>query len=179
MIDPSQFQQMPMAQQSMMQGQPKQGQAMYAMQGAYPDGAYQTLPYDASQAQQDVHYTTVSPQAGMMEQQHGAAQNVFPTPPMQHQQSGRVEESSPEAYSPDAYQQQDLADLLGTLKVDEAGTGKLNSPTRSMLVTKLTQAGAQHRIYGTRPLSGEKSSRSWMTTMKSLRHYHHCRLAEA
>lgn len=120
MIDPSQFQQLPMGQQAMMQGQPKQGQDMYVMQGGYPDQAYQTMPYDASQAQ---HYTTVSPQAGgMMEQQQSGSQNVFPTPPMQHQQSGRIEESSPEAYSPDAYQQQDLADLLGTLKVDEAGT---------------------------------------------------------
>jgi hypothetical protein len=125
MIDPSQFQQMPLAQQQMMQGQPKQGQPMY-MQGAYSDAAYQTLPYDASAGHQDIHYTTVSPQAGMMEQQQqSGGQNVFPTPPIQHQQSTRVEESSPEAYSPDAYQQQDLADLLGTLKVDEAGTGEL------------------------------------------------------
>ncbi|KAK0391626.1 hypothetical protein NLU13_1126 [Sarocladium strictum] len=123
MIDPSQFQQMPMSQQGMMQGQQKQDQAIYAMQGAYNDAAYQSLPYDASQTQHDVHYTTISPPPGMMEQQQSAGgQNVFPTPPMQHQQGGRVDESSPEAYSPDAYQQQDLADLLGTLKVDEAGT---------------------------------------------------------
>ena len=141
MIDPSQFQQMPMGQQQMMQGQPKPNQQMYSMQGGYADAAYQTLPYDASQPQQDVHYTTVSPQASMMEQQQAGGQNVFPTPPMQQQQQqqqqrqrqgSRVEESSPEAYSPD-YQQQDLADLLGTLKVDEAGTGKRTPPTYWLL----------------------------------------------
>jgi hypothetical protein len=125
-MDPmGQFQQMPMAQgQHMMHGGPKPDPNLYGLQGGYPENAYQTLPYDTTQGQHDLHYTTVSPQASMLDQHQSGSQNVFSTPPMQQQQQvARVEESSPEAYSPEAYQQQDLADLLGTLKVDEVGTG--------------------------------------------------------
>lgn len=61
--------------------------------------------------------------------------NVFPTPPMHHHSVHS--ESSPESYQHD-YGQQDLADILGALKVDEAGTGRLCSGTweRMTLIDK-------------------------------------------
>lgn len=49
-----------------------------------------------------------------------ASTGVFSTPPM-HQHSVHSE-PSPGSYQ-DHYGQQDLADILGALKVDEAGTG--------------------------------------------------------
>lgn len=126
-MDPSgHFQQMPM-QQQVMQGAPKQTPpGLYAPQSGYPDAssaAYTNMSYDPSsqQSQHDLQYTTVPPPVSVIDQQY-AAQNVFPTPPMQH---GSRPESSPEAYSPGDYQQQDLADLLGSLKVNETGTGKM------------------------------------------------------
>lgn len=161
-----QFQQITLAQQQqMMQAIPKPGAQMYGIQPGYPDPSYQTLPYDPSQQQPEMHYTTVSPQqAGMMEQQ-AATQNVFPTPPMQQQQPARIEESSPEAYSPESYQQQDLADLLGTLKVDEAGTGQYLgdlSATMSFSVNMFVQPPT----CAIRRLSGERSPSSRTTTRK-------------
>jgi hypothetical protein len=93
---------------------------MYAAYPDHPASGYQGIPYDPSQAQaQGLHYTNVHPHHGAMDQQH-VAQNVFPTPPLQH----NATEPSPEAYSPDSYAQQDLSELLGSLKVDEKGTGE-------------------------------------------------------
>jgi hypothetical protein len=66
-------------------------------------------------------------------------QNSFPTPPQQ--QAITVTADSPQAYSQDGYGQQDLADLLGSLKVNEAGTGEkklsqvLGSPYQSTNLT--------------------------------------------
>lgn len=109
-MDPIQFQQMSM-QQQVMHTPPKD---QYG-QGYDPNAAYQ-MPFDASQ-QVGMSYTG----ANMGEPYAG--QNVFPTPPMQP--GVKPDDSSPEAYSPDSYKQQDLADLLGTLKVDETGAGGL------------------------------------------------------
>ncbi|UKZ75304.1 hypothetical protein TrVFT333_002982 [Trichoderma virens FT-333] len=99
----------------------KSEQDVYAPQAGYPDAAsasFQSLPYDASQPQHNIHYTTVPPQMSMVDQQVNP-QDAFPTPPMQQSsQPG----SSPGAYSADSYQQQDLADLLGGLKMNEIGT---------------------------------------------------------
>ncbi|TQN75009.1 Nitrogen assimilation transcription factor nit-4 [Colletotrichum shisoi] len=100
---------------------PMQQQSMYAAQGAYSDpNVFPPVHYSEQQAHQhDMHYTTVSPSMSMMEQPY-AGQNVFPTPPLQ--QSARPD-SPPDTYSQDgSYQQSDLADLLGSLKVNEAGT---------------------------------------------------------
>lgn len=122
-MDPSQFQPMSM-QQQVLQSPPRGGQAGYPGQGGFAQGSaagYQTMPYDTSQPQPNMNYTTVPPPVSMVDQQSYAGQNVFPTPPMQP--GSRPDDSSPEAYSPDSYQQQDLADLLGTLKVDETGAG--------------------------------------------------------
>lgn len=95
---------------------------MYAG-GGYADGnsaPFQSIPYEAGQAHHNMHYTTVPPPSNVLEHQF-ASQNAFPTPPLQQSsQPG----SSPDAQSVDSYQQQDLADLLGTLKMNEVGTGK-------------------------------------------------------
>lgn len=117
-MNPSdQYQQMSMQQQVLNPG-PK---PMYATQSAYPDASgapYQAVPYE--QQPGSLHYAAVPPPAPMMEQPY-ASQNVFPTPPMQQPQ----QQPSPEAYSPGEYQHHDLADLLGTLKVNETGTGEI------------------------------------------------------
>ncbi|UPK98932.1 hypothetical protein LCI18_009867 [Fusarium solani-melongenae] len=116
-MNPSdQYQQMSMQQQVLNPG-PK---PMYATQSAYPDASaapYQAVPYE--QQPGSLHYAAVPAPAPMMEQPY-ASQNVFPTPPMQPHQA--QQQPSPEAYSPGEYQHHDLADLLGTLKVNETGT---------------------------------------------------------
>ncbi|KAI1076155.1 hypothetical protein F5B20DRAFT_556947 [Whalleya microplaca] len=116
------FRHMPMQQQPpppMMAGQPKPG--MYPSPGAYAEhqGVYSPVPYgDAPGPQHHMQYASV-PQVGVMDQSYAPA-SVFPTPPM-HQHSAHSE-SSPESHYADHYQQHDLADLLGALKVNEAGT---------------------------------------------------------
>jgi Fungal Zn(2)-Cys(6) binuclear cluster domain len=93
------------------------------MYGAYSDhsaSGYQGITYDHSQVQaQGLQYTSMHPHHSALEQQY-VAQNVFPTPPLQH----HATEPSPEAYSPDSFAQHDLSELLGNLKVDEKGTGE-------------------------------------------------------
>jgi hypothetical protein len=122
-------QQMPMQQQQvsapqhMVPGVVKPGPSMYAAQSTYPDASniYQHVSYaESPTSQHNLHYTTVPPSVPLVDQSY-AAQNVFPTPPLQH---GSRSDSPPAAYSPDSYQQPDLADLLGSLKVNESGTGK-------------------------------------------------------
>ncbi|KAK6069266.1 lipase regulator 1 [Seiridium cupressi] len=123
---PDDFRQMSSHPQSMMSGQPKA--AMYGTQGPYSDGhhVYQAVPYAAPPpAQHNMHYTTMPP-VGVMDQSYAPA-NVFPTPPMHHQQAPHSE-SSPESYTQDHYgQNNDLSDLLGSLKMDERGT-ELKAP---------------------------------------------------
>ncbi|KAJ0321237.1 hypothetical protein COL5a_009292 [Colletotrichum fioriniae] len=114
-------QQVPMQQQSMMAGGQKPNPSMYAAQGAYSDpNVFPPVHYSDQQVHQhNMHYTTVSPSSSMMEQPY-TGQNVFPTPPLQQSQRP---DSPPDTYSNDgSYQQSDLADLLGSLKVNEAGT---------------------------------------------------------
>jgi len=87
-----------------------------------PSDQYQQMPM-----QHQVMNPGVAPSGSMMEH-HYAGQNVFPTPPM-HQPPpppAAQQQPSPEAYSPGEYQHHDLADLLGTLKVNETGTGRVH-----------------------------------------------------
>lgn len=116
----NQFQQMAMPPHPQGQAPLKSESDVYAPQAGYPDAAstsFQAMPYDASQPQHDIHYTTVAPPMSLVDQQV-APQDAFPTPPtMQQSQPG----SSPGAYS-DSYQGHDLADLLGGLKMNEIGT---------------------------------------------------------
>lgn len=124
-----QFQQMSMQHQVMNPGAKLSPAAMYGTQPqqVYPDASasYQHVSYDTSQQPGGMHYGAVAPPGSMMDHQY-AGQNVFPTPPMQQPPPppGAQQQPSPEAYSsPGDYQHQDLADLLGTLKVNETGTG--------------------------------------------------------
>lgn len=117
----SSFRQMPMQQpaQSMMAAQPKP--TMYPTPGPYPEhqGIYPPMPYgEPPPPPHQLQYATIPSQVGVMDQSYAPA-NVFPTPPMHSAHS----ESSPESHYQDQYGQQDLADILGALKVDEAGTG--------------------------------------------------------
>ncbi|KAK7962205.1 lipase regulator 1 [Apiospora aurea] len=115
-------QQMPMQQQPMMGGQPKV--AMYGGQAPYAEAqdVYQSVPYGAhATAQPGMHYTTMAPATGVMDQSY-APSSVFPTPPMQHHAGPHSEPSPESSYTQDQYAQSDLADLLGSLKMDARGT---------------------------------------------------------
>lgn len=113
---------------------PKHAANVYASH--YPDqDAYHSMPFDS---QHNLNYTTaVAPPPGSVLDHHlqqpYAPHHAFPTPPLQ--QVPRPDDSS-EACSTDSYQQQDLADLLGTLRVNELGTGMHHSPCqRASLLT--------------------------------------------
>lgn len=132
-----QYQQMPMQHQVMNPGAKLSPAAMYGTQPqqVYPDAnaSYQHVSYDTSQ-QPGMHYGAVAPLEFFMDHQY-AGQNVFPTPPM-HQPPpppGAQQQPSPEAYSsPGDYQHHDLADLLGTLKVNETGTGRTSQVAQNL-----------------------------------------------
>lgn len=118
------FRHMPMQQQpsqSMMSSQPKAN--LYPTPGPYPDhqNVYSSMTYGDPPAPPHQLQYSAMPQVGAMDQSYAPA-SVFPTPPMHHHSAHS--ESSPESYSQDQYGQPDLADILGSLKVDEAGTGQ-------------------------------------------------------
>jgi hypothetical protein len=98
---------------------------IYTHQVPYSDGVgvYQSVPYgepSSSHSQPNMHYGSMQTPVSVLDQhQHYPPQNVFPTPPLQ--QPTHVE--SPETYEQDQYGQQNLADLLGELRMNEAGTG--------------------------------------------------------
>ena len=99
---------------------------IYTQQVPYPEavGVYQNISYGgppSAQSQPSIHpYSNIQTPVSVIDQHPNySQQNVFPTPPLQgsHPQS-------PESYQQDQYGQQDLADLLGELRVNEAGTGE-------------------------------------------------------
>jgi hypothetical protein len=97
---------------------------MYAPQSSYQDTSalYHSVHYSESQAvPHGLHYTTVPASMNVVDSTY-APQHAFPTPPLQ--QGPSHPESPPESNYSEQYGQQDLADLLGSLKVNEAGTGK-------------------------------------------------------
>ncbi|KAI2626397.1 fungal-specific transcription factor domain-containing protein [Xylaria nigripes] len=103
-------------------GHPKP--AMYAPPSAsYPahPTVYPLTQYgDATSVQQHMPYTSMPPPVGVLEQSY-APSSVFSTPPLPDM-SAPHSESSPESYQTEGYNQHDLADLLGPLKLDERGT---------------------------------------------------------
>lgn len=109
--------------QPLLSSAPKPGGSMYAAQSGYsdPSALYQSVHYQEPAAlAQNLHYTTVPPPVAGVDPsfpQH----NSFPTPPLQQRSPPQ---SPPDAYNQDPCGQQDLADLLGSLKVNEAGTGQ-------------------------------------------------------
>lgn len=119
-------QQPPLQEQQLMAGMPKQTSPMYpTQQHGYSNSQalYQSYP-ESSGMQQGLQYADLQPGVNVVDQSY-APQNAFPTPPLQ--QSSRPG-SAPESYQPDPYNQHDLADLLGSLKVNEAGTGTVPRP---------------------------------------------------
>ncbi|KID70489.1 Transcription factor, fungi, partial [Metarhizium hybridum] len=117
-LDPSaQFQQMSLPGQA---GHDSSKPIPDVYQGSFTDrdqSAFQQVSFDTAPGQHNLHYTTV-PAATVLDHVYGGP-DAFPTPPM-HQ--GPRPESSPEAQSVDSYQQQDFADLLGGLRLNEIGT---------------------------------------------------------
>lgn len=108
---------------SMMQNAAKTAPPMYQsnqLSGSASD-LFQAAQYGDVRAptQQDMSYAGMHRPVNAVDPSYGS-QNVFPAGPIQTENQ---QNSSPGAYSQDSYQT-DLADLLGTLKVNEAGTGK-------------------------------------------------------
>ncbi|KAK3694612.1 hypothetical protein B0T22DRAFT_370197 [Podospora appendiculata] len=123
-------QQLPLPDQQLIAHAPKPA-SIYAQQSSYqdPSGLYHSVQYtDPRTAPHNLQYASVHhPSVSAVDQAY-ATQQSFPTPPMQQ---GSHHSSSPDAYHSDQYAQQDLADLLGSLKVNEAGTAPyLNSKLR-------------------------------------------------
>jgi hypothetical protein len=105
---------------------------MYPPQTSYQEtaGLYHSVQYGGAQpVSHDLHYAPVHhPSVGVVEQQYAAQTAAFPTPPLQHAPNPATPEDTFQA----EYAQQDLADLLGSLKVNEAGTAPyLNSKMQS------------------------------------------------
>lgn len=118
-------QQVSMQQQHQLTGPHKNIPPIYTQQVPYSEavGVYQTVPYGApssAHSQPSMHYGNMQTPVSMIDQhQQYTPQNVFPTPPLQGSHP-----ESPENYEQDQYGQQDLADLLGELRMNEAGTGR-------------------------------------------------------
>lgn len=101
-------------------------------QSSYQDASalYHPVQYgDPQPVSHGLHYSPVHHQpVGAVDQPYAAQTTAFPTPPLQHAPNP----SSSEETFQSEYAQQDLADLLGSLKVDEAGLAPyLNSKTQS------------------------------------------------
>lgn len=112
------------AQQQMLNMAPKTGASIY-QQATFADSQtnlFQPAQYPDTQppSQHNMHYTGVVPPVNVVNETY-PSHDVFPTPPLQ---TAPAQESSPGSYSQDSYSHSDLADLLGSLKVNEAGTGK-------------------------------------------------------
>ncbi|KAG8411432.1 hypothetical protein J3458_015493 [Metarhizium acridum] len=114
-LDPSaQFQHMSLPGQA---GQDSSKSVPDLYQGSFADRDLQQVSFDTATGQHSFHYTTV-PATAVLDHVYGGP-DAFPTPPV-HQEPRQ--EPSPEAQSVDSYQQQDLADLLGGLRLNEIGT---------------------------------------------------------
>lgn len=103
---------------------------IYTQQVPYGDGTgvYQSVPYGESSSahsQSNLHYNNLQTPVSVIDQsQHYSQQGVYSAPPV-HQLPHHP--SSPENYEQDQYGQQNLADLLGELRMDETGTGMIEN----------------------------------------------------
>lgn len=98
---------------------------IYTQQLSYVEhvGVYQPVTYGdpTSNHQANLTYSSMHTPVSVLDQhQHYPPQPVFPTPPLQH----HSHDDSLEHYEQDQYGQQNLADLLGELRMNEAGTGR-------------------------------------------------------
>ncbi|KAH8899222.1 hypothetical protein GQ53DRAFT_303019 [Thozetella sp. PMI_491] len=125
-------QELPLQDQQLLAGAQKQP-GMYAPPTSYQDaaGLYQSQFPGPQGVAHNMHYTTVPPPVNV--EQSYQSHQAFPTPPLH--QGSRPDSPPDTSFHQDEYGQQDLADLLGALKVNEAGTApylnnKLRPPTR-------------------------------------------------
>jgi hypothetical protein len=108
--------------QQVLSGQSKSPASLYAPQPTYHETSslYHSTQYaDQTISQGDLQYNTVAPVMNVGSAPY-SSQNVFPTPPLQHASRSGSEEQ----FGMDQYGQSDLANLLGNLRVTEAGTGE-------------------------------------------------------
>jgi hypothetical protein len=111
---------------------------IYTQQGTYSDGVsvYQPVGYGESSSghsQQSMHYDSLHTPVSVLDQhQHYSPNHVYPPP--QLPQNPHPE--SPDVYEHSQFGQQNLADLLGELKINERGTGrKLHQRFAAWLLT--------------------------------------------
>lgn len=120
---------LPLQDQPLLSHAPKPAPHIYQPVTSYPDTSnlYHPVQYTEPQpVPHDLHYAPVHHPVNVVEQQYTTAQPAtFPTPPPLHQ-TPQPASSPSDAQS--EYAQQDLADLLGSLKVNEAGTGPFILP---------------------------------------------------
>ncbi|EGY17285.1 uncharacterized protein VDAG_00967 [Verticillium dahliae VdLs.17] len=118
--------------------------------GTSDSGAYDSSPTatdyaDAGQLQDSFR------QMPMQQQQTSMIANApKPGPAIPpHHQGSKPHSSSPGAYSQDEYQQQDLSDLLGSLKMDEAGsgTGQRSDRKKNLLSRRPTTTRATYLLF--------------------------------
>jgi len=131
-------QQLPLPDQQQLLAGASKNAPLYAPQSSYQDAPalYHSVPYnDPQTASHNLQYTPVHPSVNVVDHSY-TTQNAFPTPPM-HQAAHTP--SSPEEYQSE-YAQQDLADLLGSLKVNEAGTGRKPRTANSRIFLTLASS---------------------------------------
>lgn len=116
-------------QQHHMVGPNKNIPPIYTHHMPYPDSAgiyHHSGPYGepaSGHTQGSMHYGNIQTPVSALsvnQQPFSHAQPVYTAPPVTHQ---APHPHSPESYEQDQYGQQNLADLLGELRVNEAGTG--------------------------------------------------------
>ncbi|KAK2625723.1 hypothetical protein QTJ16_005035 [Diplocarpon rosae] len=107
----------------------------YTQQLSYSDpaGIYHPVPYGdppSSHGQPSMHYSNVHTPVSAIASHHSYPQQpVYPPMPLQQPPAHPL---SPEAYEHDHYGQQNLADLLGNLRMNEAGSAPyLNNKNRN------------------------------------------------
>jgi hypothetical protein len=105
-------------------GSQKNVPPIYTHQGPYDDGVgvYQTVGYgepSSSHSQQSMQYDSLHTPVSVLDQhQHYSPNHAFPP---QLPQNPHPE--SPAVYDQEQYGQQNIADILGELRMDETGSG--------------------------------------------------------
>jgi hypothetical protein len=161
------------AMQQHMEGPHKNMPPIYTQQMPYPDhaGVYHPVSYgdpSSSHGQPAMHYSNMqtpmqTPVSVVDQHQNYPTQPVYPSVPLQQQSA---HPHSPETYEQDQYGQQNLADLLGNLRVNEAGSGRSHSVLQKY--SEVTHV-MQHRTLTRRPRPCWKSQRLKMTMITSMR----------
>jgi len=118
------------AMQQQLAGQQKNIPPIYTQQLPYQEsvGVYHPSPYgepSSSHSQQSMHYGNLQTPVSALSSHHQyQPQSSYNTPTL-GQQSHSQSPQSPDTYDQDQYGQQNLADLLGNLRVNADGSGML------------------------------------------------------